>query len=202
MARIREDKIMKYVTYDSGLGYPQPAKFGRGVEHEDGTLTPPPGLSYFSVDDTSLTLGLDERFYTVTAVDTLTPKPQTEVDTITEQDALPAAKEAKQSAIDTNYQAAEDVPVNVGGFTFDANTKALSESMSVVVAVGEGYVLPGGFTWIDAIGIPRPTNAAGIKALFKKISIKHYQDAHNYAKLTKQVKAATTLAQVAAVVDW
>ncbi len=193
---------MKYVTYDSRLGYPQPAKFGRGVEHEDGTLTPSPGLSYFSVDDTSLTLGLDERFYTVTAIDTLTPKSQTEVDAITEQDALPAAKAAKQTIIDTNYDAAEDIPVTAGGFSFDADTKALTEAMSVVVAVAEGYTLPGGFTWVDAAGTARATNAAGVKALFKLISIKHYQDAHNYARLTKQVKAATTLAEVAAVVDW
>jgi len=193
---------MMNVTYDPVLGYPQAAQFRRGVEHKDGTFVPTAGLSSFSVDELTLIRGIDERFYDVTAVDTLTVKTQTEVDTITEQDALPAAKEAKQSTIDTNYQAAEDVPVIVGGFTFDANTKALSESMSVVVAVGEGYVLPGGFTWIDATGVAQPTNAAGIRTLFKQISIKHYQDAHNYAKLTKQVKAATTLAQVAAIVDW
>jgi len=193
---------MIYVTYDSSQSFPQVAKFGRGIEDDSGNHTPPAGLSSFAVDETTLTYGIDERLYDVIAVDTLVDKTQTEVDAITEQDALPAAKEAKQTAIDTNYQAAEDVPVNAGGFSFDADTRALSESMSVVVALAEGYTLPGGFTWVDAAGTARSTDAAGIKALFKLISIKHYQDAHNYAKLTKQVKAATTLAEVAAVVDW
>jgi len=193
---------MIYVTYDPALPYPQPAEFGRGVVDEDNIYTPPAGRGSFLVNEVTLLYGIDERLYTITSLNTLTAKSQTERDNITEQDALPAAKEIKQTAIDTNYQTAEAVPINAGGFDFDADTKALSESMSVVVALAEGYTLPGSFTWIDATGVARPTNAAGIKTLFKQISIKHYQDAHNYAKLTKQVKAATTLAQVAAIVDW
>ena len=191
-----------FITYDPTASYPQPAQFGRGITDDKENHTPPTGMASFFVDDTTLTQGIDERFYNVTAADTLTAKSQSIVDGIIEQDALPSAKETKQLAIDSNYATAEDVPVTLAGYSFDANTKSLTESMSVVVAVTGGYTLPGGFTWIDSSGVARPTNAAGIKALFKAISIKHYQDAHNYAKLTKQVKAATTLAEVAAVVDW
>lgn len=75
------------VCYNESLGYPQPALFGRGVGHADGTYTPPDGMSYFDVNDAELTHGEDERCYEVTAADTLTPKSQADVDAIADADA-------------------------------------------------------------------------------------------------------------------
>lgn len=70
------------VTYDNNSAYPQEAKFGLGKTKEDGTHIPPAGLVSFQVDEVSLIHGLDERFYDVTAADTLTPKDQADVDDI------------------------------------------------------------------------------------------------------------------------
>ncbi len=77
---------MKYVTYIPSLGYPQPALFGRGVEHEDGTHTPTVGYASFSVEDRTLVYGADDRFYKVTAPGVLTQKTQAEVDKIAEKE--------------------------------------------------------------------------------------------------------------------
>jgi hypothetical protein len=82
---------MIWVSYDIGLAYPQPALFGLGIVHKDGTHTPSPGLSSFGVDEETLAYGLDERFYEVTAVDTLTDKDQTDVDDILLDDYKDAA---------------------------------------------------------------------------------------------------------------
>ena len=115
---------------------------------------------------------------------------------------LETAKEAKQSNLDAGYTAAEDVPVTIGGFDFDATNNALSEINSINVAVLLGETLPPGFTWIDTSGAEHPADAAMMATLQKEVAIKHYQDAHKYARRTKEVEAATTIAEVAIVEDW
>jgi hypothetical protein len=91
---------MVWVSYDSGLAYPQPALFGKGVGHADGTHTPPAGLSSFSVDESVLIHGKNEDYYEVTAADTLTPKSQSIVDA----DLLEEHKEKTKDRVKTDAQ--------------------------------------------------------------------------------------------------
>lgn len=112
------------------------------------------------------------------------------------------AKEQKQANIDTGYSIAEKVPVTLGAFSFDASNDALSEINSINVAVLLGETLPPGFTWIDTDGIEHSADAATMAALQKEVAIKHYQDSHKYARRTKEIEAATTIAEVAIVGDW
>ena len=78
---------MIFVTYDPTLPYPQPAQFGRGVGHADGTHTPESGKSSFGVHKADLIYGIDERFYQVDAADSLSPHSQTTVDAFLSDDA-------------------------------------------------------------------------------------------------------------------
>jgi hypothetical protein len=112
------------------------------------------------------------------------------------------AKRQKQGNINNGYAAAENVPVTVGGFDFDASNNALAEINSINVAVLLGETLPSGFTWIDTDGVEHPADAAMMAALQKQVAIKHYQDSHKYAQRTKEIEAATTIAEVAIVGDW
>jgi hypothetical protein len=112
------------------------------------------------------------------------------------------AKRQKQGNIDSGYTAAEDVPVTMGGFDFDASNNALAEINSISVAVLNGEALPAGFTWIDTSGVEVPADAAMMAALQKSVAIKHYNDSHKYARRTKEIEAATTIAEVAIVEDW
>jgi len=87
-----------FISYIPAKGYPQPALFGRGVEHEDGEHTPTAGYASFSVEDKSLAYGADDRFYKVTAPGVLTQKSQAKVDKIAEKedDEKEARKEKKR----------------------------------------------------------------------------------------------------------
>jgi len=87
-----------FISYIPALGYPQPALFGRGVEHEDGTHTPSVGYTSFSVKDSSLVYEADDRFYKVTAPGVLTPRTQAKIDKIAEKedDEKEARKEKKR----------------------------------------------------------------------------------------------------------
>ena len=115
---------------------------------------------------------------------------------------LAKAKTQKQGNIDVGYTAAEDAPVTIGGLDFDATNNALSEINSINIAVLLGETLPPAFTWIDTAGVEHPADATSMATLQKEVAIKHYQDSHKYARRTKEIEAATTIAEVAIVGDW
>lgn len=108
----------------------------------------------------------------------------------------------KHFEIYKEFKALEDTTVTLGGHEWASDVYALTEAMSIVVAVQGGYTLPANFSWIDANGEEVPTNAAGIKALFLKISKEHYKNAHRRARLDRLTDAATTPEEIEAIPNW
>ena len=98
---------MIFITYDPALPYPQPAQFGRGVGHADGTHVPESGKASFGVHEADLIHGIDERFYQVDLADSLAPHSQTTVDDLLAADAQAQADE------DAINQSRKDDRVNV-----------------------------------------------------------------------------------------
>lgn len=88
---------MVWVTYDGTAPFPQDAEFGRGIERK-GVHTPPTGQTSFNVPDGALAEGVDERFYQVTAVDTLTPRSAAEIQAIRDADQAQADAKAAEQA--------------------------------------------------------------------------------------------------------
>ena len=94
---------MIYVTYDSGLSYPQNALFGLGVASAEGH-TPPAGLDSFGVDESVLTYGIDERFYEVQSSDVLILRDASVVDAMKAEDLLSEAVALKYAEADAYAQ--------------------------------------------------------------------------------------------------
>ena len=117
-------------------------------------------------------------------------------------DPFDVAKQAKLDNHATGDRAAEDTPVTYELNDYDATEGALTEINSIATYVLGGETLPAGFTWITTYNIEVPFTALNVKELFVLIAKKHYQDAHKYAGLTKQVEAATTVAEIEAIPDW
>lgn len=105
---------MVWVTYDATAAFPQDAQFGRGVTRKVAGVeehTPPVGVSSFGVPDPQLAEGLDERFYQVTAPDTLTVRPPLEVQAIRDADQAQAdAKAAEQANAQAEVATGPAVP--------------------------------------------------------------------------------------------
>jgi len=121
-------------SYNTTAGFPQPARFGRGVEDSRGGHRPEPGFSSHKVQNADLIYGRDEAFYDTTRADVLTPKTQAEVD------AIVAQREADRIADETTDRVArEAVRDSIGTGNTSAALKTRLDEIALVMQL-DGFV--------------------------------------------------------------
>lgn len=74
-------------------------------------------------------------------------------------------KLAKIAQVKADYQAALDAGVTYSGALFQSDAKSISTLTETLTAISNGWTLPAGFAWIDAVNTPHPASATFLQGL-------------------------------------
>jgi len=102
--------------------------------------------------------------------------------------------------IKTDYQTALDAGVTYNGALFQSDAKSIAMLSETLTAIANGWTLPTGFAWIDAVNTPHPANTVFLKGLSAALA---NHKAALFARLQAAkaaIAAATTVAAVNKVV--
>ena len=124
---------MIYAVYDQTLPYPQDAQFGKGKVTSNGDYIPPTGMDFIAVDPSTLTEGIDERFYQVVSFGTLAPKPAGDIQAIKDADA-----QAKQDEIDKRNQRGIDLQTIKGNKGKNRSMVEINAELDRITNILEG----------------------------------------------------------------
>ena len=111
---------------------------------------------------------------------------------------LNQAKTSKLAELKTAYESAISADIAYMNTTFQADQKSQDTITKVLAA--SGGALPDGFFWLDAANNQVPMTFADLQGLANAILLRGQQLFAKYQQLKAQVNAATTVAEVGAVV--
>lgn len=118
----------------------------------------------------------------------------------TEEPSLDDIKAAKKADIEREREARNQLPIVFNGALFDADATAQRNVGAWQTQLANGKTLPDGFRWRDYANEYHPADAAFVNGLGEAITLRGTELYQQMWALKAQVDAATTAAEVEAVV--
>ena len=158
-------------------------------------------MKYFTENATGDVYGYDSKTQAdlINKVDltafSVVPFPPTEDETwdgVRRRWLIDATKVAKKKhrEISKEYKAKLDDGVTYKGAVFQSDEKAVMALVIAVAALATGWIIPNGYTWVDAANVEHPADAAWLKGLLNAFA------GHKASLFARKVRARKRLKQV------